>query len=279
MRLILLIALTMGAFAANSVLNRLAITRFDAEPITFAVIRVIAGAVTLVAMVRMRGRVLPPLWTKARLGGALALSLYLIGFSLAYATLDAGLGALILFGGVQLTMFAGALAAGVAIPARRWIGAGVALGGLAVLLWPGGAVRVDLTGATLMAAAAFGWGCYSLLGTRMTDPMGATAANFLLAVPLCALASLWSFTVPTAASAVLAVLTGAVTSGLGYALWYRVLGRIDASTAAVSQLSVPVIAALAGVVLLGETLSWRFVIATALVLGGIGISLRKVVRR
>ncbi len=276
MRLALLIALTMCAFAANSVLNRLAVARFGTDPTTFAAIRVIAGAVTLLALVWLRGRTLPPFLTRARSAGALTLSLYLIGFSLAYVTLDAGLGALILFGGVQLTMFAGALAAGAVIPLRRWIGAAVAIGGLAVLLWPGGAVRVDLTGAALMGAAAFGWGRYSLLGAKAADPLGATAVNFLLAVPLVALASAWGIATPTAAGAGLAVLSGAVTSGLGYAFWYQVLGRIDASTAAVAQLSVPVIAALGGVILLGEDVTWRFALATVLVLGGIWISLRKI---
>lgn len=275
MRLILLIALTMCAFAANSVLNRLAVARFGTDPATFAAIRVIAGAMTLLALVWWRGRTLAPLLTRARAAGALSLSLYLIGFSLAYVTLDAGLGALILFGGVQLTMFAGALTGGAAIPLRRWVGAGVALGGLAVLLWPVGAVRVDLTGALLMAAAAFGWGVYSLLGAKAKDPLGATATNFLLAVPLVALVSASSFALPTPAGAGLAVLAGAVTSGLGYALWYRVLGRIDASIAAVAQLSVPVIAALGGVLALGEGVTWRFALAAALVLGGIWISLRK----
>lgn len=270
-----LIALTMCAFAANSVLNRLGVARFGTDPMTFAAIRVTAGAATLVALVWLRGHTLPPLWIWARAGGAISLAIYLIGFSLAYATLDTGLGALILFGGVQLTMFAWSLASGTVIPARRSIGAGVALTGLAVLVWPTGAVRADLTGATLMAAAAFGWGCYSMLGARVSDPLGATAANFLLALPLLALAALWHFTLPSVTGVALAIVSGAVTSGLGYALWYRVLASIDTSIAAVAQLSVPIIAALGGVVVLGEDFTWRFAIATALVLGGILISLRR----
>jgi len=210
-----------------------------------------------------------------RLWGAATLALYVLGFSFAYVTLEAGTGALILFGGVQITMFAGALLAREQVPGARWIGAGVAFAGLLVLLWPLGGIAPDTQGAALMAAAAVGWGVYSLLGRGSANPLGATAANFALALPAGVLIFALLPDTVTARGAVLAVISGAVTSGAGYALWYSVLPRLAASVAAVAQLTVPVIAAAAGLVLLGEPVSARFAIAAILVLGGVIYSLRR----
>jgi len=156
-----------------------------------------------------------------------------------------------------------------AVPARRWAGAVLAFGGLVWLLWPAGGVAPDPLGVALMGAAAFGWGIYSLLGRGATDPLRATAGNFVYAAPLGLglLALLPDGATPTGAG--LAVISGAVTSGCGYALWYAVLPQLGSSRAAVAQLCVPVIAALAGLVLLGEVISLRFVMASALVLGGV----------
>jgi drug/metabolite transporter (DMT)-like permease len=188
--------------------------------------------------------------------------------------MDAGLGALILFGGVQVTMFAGALALGERPPARRWVGAGLALAGLGWLVWPGGAVAAPVWAVGAMAAAAAGWGVYSLIGRGSADPLGDTGAAFVWATVACFLAVLvqtGGATVndATALGLALAVVSGAVTSGLGYALWYAVLPRIGASVAGLVQLSVPVIAALGGVVFLAEAPSLRMLAAGALVLGGI----------
>jgi drug/metabolite transporter (DMT)-like permease len=266
------VALTMVAFAANSVLNRLAVGAGDIDPASFAVIRVAAGAAVLGGLFLLRrdrkaGLQFRPL-------PAVALALYMAGFSLAYLTLDAGVGALILFGGVQITMFGGALLAGTAVPPRRWVGAAIAFGGLVLLLTPGGAVRIDPAGAALMLGAAAGWGVYSLLGRGAADPLAATAANFVLCLPVVALLLLAGGDRHLSGGGIgLAVLAGAVTSGLGYALWYTVLPRLAATTAAVVQLSVPVIAAGAGALLLGEVVGLRFIAAAALVLGGIGLSL------
>ncbi len=277
MQLILLTALTMIAFAANSVLNRMALAGGDIGPAEFAAIRLAAGAAVLLALVLARGGRLPADGLRARAVGAGALALYMLGFSFAYVSLDAGLGALILFGGVQVTMFAGGLWGGERPSARRWVGAGVAFAGLVWLMWPGGGVAPDPLGAALMAAAALGWGIYSLAGRGAAAPLAMTAANFLYALPVALLVLLLlpSAGPVTAWGAGLAVLSGAVTSGLGYALWYSVLPRLQASAAAVAQLTVPVIAMAGGVALLGEGVTLPLVMAAAVVLGGVALSLSR----
>ncbi len=273
MRLFLLTALAMLAFAANSLLNRLALEGGLAGPADFAALRLLAGALALALMVAARGGGLrAALGRRARTTGAGALALYMLGFSFAYVTLPAGLGALILFGGVQITMFAGALLAGEAVPARRWTGAALAFAGLTWLLWPGAADAPDPLGAALMAAAALGWGIYSLAGRGAEPPLVATAANFLWALPVGVLAWLLLPGQMSVAGAVLAVTSGAVTSGAGYALWYAVLPRLPAALAGVAQLTVPVIAMAGGALLLAEPLGARALAAAALVLGGVGLS-------
>jgi drug/metabolite transporter (DMT)-like permease len=267
MRLFLLTALTMLAFAANSVLNRWAVGPGHIGAVEFAVIRLVSGAAMLAALVLWQrgGLVWPGL--RGRGAGVLGLSAYLIGFSLAYRGLDAGTGALILFGMVQVTMFAGALWSREAVPGRRWAGAGLALGGLALIAAPG---AVGLGPVALMAAAGVGWGVYSLAGRGATDPLVATAWNFLLSVPLVLpIAVAAGLQGPDPTGVALAVVSGAVTSGMGYALWYAVLPRLGAARAAVAQLTVPVIAALGGAVLLAEAPGLRFWAAAVLVLGGV----------
>lgn len=283
MRLALLTALTMLAFAANSILNRMAVGSYDIDAISFAVIRVMSGAVVLLTLALIQRRKLPML-APGRIVGALALCLYLLGFSIAYIRLDAGLGALILFGCVQITMFAGAVAGGEPVPPARWIGAGIALAGLGWLVWPTGAVPVPVLGSLFMALAGVGWGLYSLAGRKAGDPLAATAANFLWAAPVCFLLPMLLpvqlDATPTALRGiVLACASGAVTSGLGYALWYAVLPRLDTAVAGLVQLTVPVIAILGGVVFLGEGVSLRLVAAAAVVLGGIAFGLLAPQRR
>lgn len=274
MKLFALVALVMIAFAANSVLNRVALVDGTTGPAAFALLRLASGALALVILARLRSGVLP--WrAPGRVWGALALALYVLGFSFAYVTLAAGTGALILFGGVQITMFLGALWQREAVPQARWIGAGVAFAGLLVLLWPLGAAMPDPIGAVLMAVAAIGWGIYSLLGRGSGDPLGSTAVNFALALPVGLLCFLALPDPITPSGAGLAIASGAVTSGLGYALWYSVLPRLAASVAAVAQLTVPVIAAAGGLVFLAEPPSLRFGLASALVLGGVALSLRR----
>lgn len=274
MRLFLLTTLTMTAFAANSLLNRMALAGGGIDATSFGTIRLVAGAVTLATLVVVLQGV-PRLGGPGRVTGVAALLVYVYGFSAAYAALDAGLGALILFAVVQITMFAGALVAGEPVPPRRYAGAGLALAGLAWMLWPAGAVQVSPVHAALMAAAGVGWGIYSLAGRGGGDPLQATAANFVLAAPLgltlgVVIAPGAEF--PATRGIVLAVLSGAVTSGLGYALWYAVLPRLAASAAAVAQLSVPVIALAGGIVFLGEALGPRLALASGLVMTGVALA-------
>ncbi|MDE0590279.1 DMT family transporter [Halocynthiibacter sp. C4] len=268
MKLILLTALTMVAFAANSVLNRLALADQAIDPASFAAIRIAAGALVLWLLVQLRKGVI-----RFHLGGVVSLAAYTLGFSFAYVSLDTGVGALILFGGVQVTMFLGALVSREALPPARWVGAGVAFAGLMVLVWPGGAVTISPVGAGLMAAAAVGWGVYSLIGKGASDALANTASNFIFALPFGLVALL---IVPelhaTGSGVVLAVISGAVTSGLGYALWYAILPRMSASIAAIVMLTVPVIATAGGVIFLGENVGLRFATATVLVLGGVLIA-------
>ena len=275
MRLFLLVTLTMAAFAANSLLNRMAVADGLIGAEAFALIRVIAGAVMLAVLVKGRGLVQrPSIW------GVLGLSTYLVGFSQAYIGLDAGLGALILFGMVQVTMFGGALLRAEAVPPQRWLGMVVAFGGLAFVLVrglpPGGGLQL---GVLFMALAGVGWGIYSLIGQQVTDPRAATARSFLWSVPLVALASLGASFQMAPVGAALAVVSGAVTSGLGYALWYAVLPGLGASRAAVAQLTVPVIAIAAGAALLGEVPGISFLIGSAVVLLGVGLAAFSPARR
>jgi drug/metabolite transporter (DMT)-like permease len=276
MRLFALTLLTMVAFAANSVLNRLALEAGDTGPASFAAIRLISGVVMLAGLVVWRDKGTSVMRGAVSWQGPASLALYVLGFSFAYVTLDAGVGALILFGGVQITMFTGALIARENIPVNRWIGAVMAFGGLVWLMWPrqgAGDIAPNGIGAALMALAALGWGIYSLIGRRVGDPLAATATNFALAAPLGLL--VWVL-VPDVASwqgVGLAMVSGMVTSGLGYALWYRVLPELPAAIAAIAQLSVPVIAVAGGVVFLSEAPDIRFALATALVMGGVFVSL------
>lgn len=276
MRLFLLTALTMIAFAANSVLNRMALAGGTIDAATFGSVRLLAGALMLGGVcVLLRGGI--RLRGPGRLAGVLSLLVYIYGFSSAYRGLDAGLGALILFAVVQITMFAGGIVARETMPGRRWFGAGLALGGLTWLLWPGAGPQVSILHGVLMVAAGLGWGIYSLTGRRAGDALMATAANFIWAAPL---GVALGFVLPAGPEGMLAgsdgvllaILSGAVTSGLGYALWYTVLPRLPASVAAVAQLTVPVIAMGGGMAFLGESLSVQFVAAAALVLGGVAVS-------
>jgi len=272
MRLILLTCLTMVAFAANSILNRLAVEGGYIDPSSFAVVRVAAGAVVLSLLLRLKGGVLP-LWDRSRLVGAVSLSAYMIGFSLAYASLDAGLGALIMFGVVQVSMFAWGALRGGAPGARQVLGASVAFAGLVLVLWPSSSgAGTDVLGAALMVFAGLGWAAYTLVGRGAEDPLAATAANFVLAVPLVVLMLLGRELNISGIGLFLGVLSGAVTSGLGYSLWYSVLPRMVSSTAAVVQLSVPIIAIVGGALLLGESVSFLVLLAGALVIGGIALA-------
>ncbi|NNE51613.1 MAG: DMT family transporter [Sulfitobacter sp.] len=269
MRVALLTALTMVAFAANSILTRLAVDGDHIDPSGFAILRVLSGAVVLGMVMTARGGGLPILRTR-RLGGAFSLAVYMIGFSLAYLTLDAGLGALILFGVVQITMFAQGALTGSRPTARQLVGAGVAFLGLLLALWPGPGSQTDLAGALLMVFAGLGWAAYTILGRRAADPLAATTANFLLCLPILLVLLVGTGLQFSATGAALAIVSGGLTSGLGYALWYRVLPQLESATAAIVQLSVPIIAILGGALLLEEAVTLLTALSAALVVGGIG---------
>ena len=272
MRLLWLVALTMTAFAANSILNRVGVAQFGLHPLGFAAIRVAAGAAMLWVLVAARAQPAPAIWTPKRLTGAVALATYMVGFSLAYLSLGAGLGALVLFGALQIIIFGWATIERQTIAPQRWIGAGIALTGLCILLWPTGISAPPFTSVVAMIAAAAGWAAYTLLGRAEADPLGATASNFLLCVPLTSLGFFAGGPMPPLGVAT-AMVAGAITSGLGYALWYRVLPALPTTIAGIAQLSVPVIAVTGGVAFLGETLTPKLISAGTIVLIGIAVSL------
>lgn len=274
MKLFALVALTMCAFAANSVLNRIGVALQGMDPLDFATVRTAAGAAMLWGLVATRRAPRPPVLNAKRFAGAAALAVYMIGFSWAYISLDAGLGALILFGVLQIIVFGWAVIEGGAIPLLRWIGASIALTGLCVLLWPSGDAAVPIGGAIAMTIAGIAWAAYTLLGRAEADPLGATAGNFLLCLPLVACAMVGSGVGEMPIGGIItAIIAGAITSGIGYAMWYRALPALPTTVAGIAQLSVPVIAVTAGVVFLSEPLTLRLIIAGALVLGGIAVSL------
>jgi drug/metabolite transporter (DMT)-like permease len=277
---VLLTGAAMAAFAANSLLCRAALAPGHADAASFTTLRLSSGALVLALLSRSRGLApagpgLGPAAPRLAWGSAAALFAYAILFSLAYLRIPAGTGALLLFAAVQLTMVGAGLRAGERPRAIEWTGLAVSLAGLLLLVGPGLA-RPDLAGSALMLGAGVAWGVYSLRGRAAGDPIASNAASFARAVPM-ALAASAAFAAVDAphlapAGAWLAIASGAVTSGLGYALWYAALAGLTATRAAIVQLSVPPLAALLGVLALGESLSLRLVGASVLILGGIGLA-------
>ncbi len=259
----------MLAFAANSLLCRLALKHTTIDPASFTAIRLASGALTLwlIAGAHMKPRLTAGTWPSA-----LALFAYAAAFSFAYVTLEAGIGALLLFGAVQATMIFAGLRAGERLGPWQMAGLALALAGLAYLVSPGLSAP-PLFGSALMVAAGIAWGIYSLRGRGSLDPIATTAGNFLRAAPLgmgLGLAALpWlQADLPGIGYA---VLSGALASGAGYAVWYAALPGLSATRAATVQLSVPAIAAAGGVILLEEMITPRLVLATAAILGGIAL--------
>lgn len=271
-RTLLLTILAMLAFAGNSLLCRLALRDTGIDPASFTALRLLAGAVVLGLLLRLRQgqTVLPGTWQ-----GAIALFVYAAGFSYAYVNLDAGAGALLLFAAVQLSMIAWGVSRGERLSPLQALGSVLALAGLIGLLLPGASTPA-LAASLLMILAGTAWGAYSLLGRGAGDPLAATAGNFIRTLPfavvlcLVALPSLeWD-----RPGILYALLSGGVTSGLGYAVWYAVLPRLAATQAASIQLSVPLLTVLAGSLMLSEPLTGQLLIAGAAILGGIVLVLR-----
>lgn len=271
-RTALLTAIAMIAFAANSLLCRLALGAGEIDAASFTTIRVVAGALTLVLISLAQRR--PPSREHANWRAAAALFVYMIFFSFAYIWLGAATGALILFGAVQLTMFAVALARGERLTLGGWAGLAIAAAGLVYLVSPG-LTAPDPGGAALMAVAGAAWGVYSLLGKGASNPLAATTMNFLYCAPLVAIVSVVAIgqLELSTKGAVYALASGALASGCGYVIWYAALRGLSAGRAATVQLSVPVIAAIGAVLFLSEAITLRLVLASAATLGGIALVL------
>ncbi|MFT4962621.1 MAG: drug/metabolite transporter (DMT)-like permease [Paracoccaceae bacterium] len=266
------------AFAANSVLCRMALLEGNIDAASFTVVRIVSGAVTLAILVALRNPgqlVVRPNWA----AGA-ALFTYMVLFCLAYITLGAGSGALVLFGFVQLTMMSMALLQKEPFPPLAWLGLAVAVAGVIYLVRPGSEAP-DAIAALQMAGAGVAWGAYSVIGRGSKNPLQDTASNFLLCVPfaLILMALFWQDQVLTTKGLGLAIASGALASGCGYAIWFKTLPHLTTAQASILQLSVPIIASVGGVMFLAETISSRLVIASVLVLGGIALVLRSRMRR
>lgn len=271
-RIVLLTAIAMLAFAGNSLLCRVALKHTAIDPASFTTVRLVSGALALWLIARLRS---PAATGQGNWLSALALYAYAAGFSFAYVNLAAASGALLLFGAVQATMIGRGIAAGERLAPRQLAGLLLALAGLVGMLLPG-LTAPPLGGALLMMGAGVAWGVYSLRGKGAGDATRVTAGNFLRAAPIAmavsaALALAGGGTAIDGPGLLYAVASGALTSGIGYAIWYAALPALRATSAATVQLSVPVIAALGGVAVLGEALTLRLVAASVAILGGIAL--------
>lgn len=276
LRTIALTVVTLIFFAANSVLGSAALSTGAVDAGSFTAIRLLSGAVVLAALVAARGNGRASIQQNGSWLSAFVLLGYAVTFSYAYLSLGAGVGALILFAVVQITMIGTGIWRGERPRPIEWLGLATALAGLLYLLSPG-LTAPPLAGAAAMAISGIGWGWYSLLARGVELPLATTASNFLRASPFVAplFLAVW------AADAVhisphglqLAVLCGALTTGLGYVIWYAALKGLTATQGAVVQLCVPVLAAAGGILFVGEQLTPRLIIAAAAILGGVALAL------
>jgi drug/metabolite transporter (DMT)-like permease len=271
-RILTLTALAMLAFAGNSLLCRLALRHTAIDAASFTSLRLVAGALCLWMVLRLRA----PQQGGGNWLSGLALFVYAAGFSFAYLSLSAATGALLLFGAVQATMIGVGIWAGERLRLLQLLGVLLALAGLAGLLLPGLSAP-PWQGSVLMLVAGCAWGVYSLRGKGAGDPTRVTAGNFLLACPFAAVLSVVTVNNMSldAGGVACALASGALTSGIGYALWYAALPHLKALHAATVQLSVPPLAVLGGVIVLDEPLTLRLVMASAAIIGGIALVLRE----
>ena len=267
--MLLKISIAMLAFAANSVLCRLALAEQQIDPMSFSLIRVASGAIVLWMLYLFSAQKAKIEWS---LQNGFFLALYIVAFSLAYLHIDAGVGALLLFGTVQLSMVGYGLCHGEKINLRRGAGLCMAIIGIFILLLPGAAAP-NLGYAAIMVLSGIGWAMYSIAGKNMQNPLASTLANFVMAIPFVLLAYVVfytnSFALPQ--GILLAVLSGGLASSGAYVLWYAIVKQIDRLTASSVQLSVPCLAILGGSLFIGETLSWRMIISAVIVLTGIAL--------
>lgn len=269
MKVIILTALALIAFAANSVLCRLALGSEQIDAASFTSVRLVSGAIFLVLLlyfVSGKGKV----ESKGSWTSGFMLFLYAVTFSFAYITLDTATGALILFGAVQITIILTSILKGNRLHVSEWLGTLVAFSGFVYLVLPG-LTAPSAMGFVLMAVSGIAWGAYTLLGRGSRNPLQDTAYNFIRTIPLVVVLLLLSLPMLdlTMEGFLLAVLSGAIASGLGYAIWYTVLGSISATVAAVVQLLVPVLAAFGGVMFVAEELTLRLMVSGLFILGGV----------
>ena len=269
MRFVILTLLAMVAFASNSLLCRLALRQTTIDAASFTLIRLLSGAIALwlIVITRKTARNTAGSWTSA-----FALFTYAAAFSFAYISLSAGTGALLLFGAVQATMILWGLRKGERLNLQQWFGLAIALGGLITLVSPGLSAP-PIGGALLMTGAGIAWGIYSLRGKGAGDPTSVTAGNFWRSVVFAAVlnTALLRWINLDLAGVCYAIVSGAIASGIGYVIWYSALPGLKATTAATVQLSVPVLAAIGGILFLSESITSRLVFASLLILGGIGL--------
>lgn len=272
LRLVLYTTLTMSAFAANSLLCRMALKETGIDAASFTTVRLLSAAAMLWLLMRWQQQA--PL-KHGTWRSALALFIYAAALSFAYRTIDTGAGALMLFGAVQLTMILAGFIAGERMGALQSMGIAAAMVGLVLLVSPG-VEAPSVLDSILMLASGIAWGVYSLFGRGLSNPSAATAGNFLRTVPLTIALSVLAlpWLQLDARGILYAVLSGALTSGLGYVMWYRVLQYIRVMTASTIQLTAPVLAMLAGIALLGESFTRDLLVASLLILGGIWLVLR-----
>jgi len=267
-RTLILTILALIAFAANSVLCRLALGQHEIDAASFTSIRLISGAITLTFLLYIKQP--SALKWNINVTSSLALFCYAICFSFAYLDLATGTGALILFGTIQLTMIIFGVVSGEKPTSVMWMGILFASVGLVYLMLPGVGAP-SLTGATLMALAGLAWSVYSIRGKSANNAVASTSWNFIGTVPFTVITSLIFLSKFHASSSgiILAITSGALASGMGYVLWYAALPRMSLTTAAIAQISVPVIAAFGGVLFISETFTARLVVASIAILGGI----------
>ncbi|NNH37083.1 DMT family transporter [Acinetobacter terrae] len=265
--MLLRICIAMLAFAANSVLCRLALAEQQIDPMSFSLIRVCSGAAVLLLLYIFSVQKAKIQWN---IKNGFSLALYIVAFSMAYLHIDAGVGALLLFGTVQLSMVGYGLCHGEQINIQRGAGLGIAILGIFILLLPG-ATAPNLVYVAIMVLSGIGWAMYSIAGKNMQNPLASTLANFVMAIPFVLLAYVAFYTQSFAKpqGVLLAVLSGGLASSGAYVLWYAIVKHIDRVTASTVQLSVPCLAILGGSLFIGETIGLRIVLSTVIVLLGI----------
>lgn len=269
LKIIFLTGLALIAFAANSVLCRLALGSQAIDPASFTVIRLLSGTLVLLILVNLtrRNRVSD---SRGSWFASFMLFLYAIAFSYAYISLDTGTGALILFGAVQITMILVSIVSGTRLNGSEWMGLVIAFAGFVYMVLPGVSAP-PFVGFLLMTLSGIAWGIYTLKGRKSKNPLMDTAYNFLRTTPLIlilAVFAIWNIDL-SYQGVLLALISGGITSGIGYTIWYMTLGGLSSTQAAVLQLSVPVIAALGGVVFVSEPITLRLTVSAAMILGGI----------